>query len=182
MVKGVMAMANLPSGATLDQWISQCAEGNTHALEQLYRATSPAVYAYLLSVLKDTHDAQDLLHETYLNIWTGAAGYRSQSKPMAWILTIGKNLCMRQLRNQSKPSPPPEEWMAYTPDSGEMTQEDRWIIRQCMEQLSEEARQIVVLHAVAGFKHWEIAKFLDLPLSTVLSKYHRSIQKLRAMF
>ena len=100
---------------------------------------------------------------------------------MAWILTIGKNLCIGQLRDRSNQAPPLEEWMAYTPDSGEMTQEDKWIIRQCMEQLSDEARQIVVLHAVAGFKHREIAKLLGLPLSTVLSKYHRSIHKLKAM-
>lgn len=175
-------MANVPSGAALDQWISQCAAGDSRALEQLYRATSPAIYAYLLSVLKDTHDAQDLLHETYLNVWTGSGSYRSQGKPMAWILTICKNLCMRQLRDRNKPSLPLEEWMAYTPDSDEMTQEDKWVIRQCMEQLSGEARQIVVLHAVSGLKHREIAKLLDLPLSTVLSKYHRSIRKLKAMF
>ena len=175
-------MANVPSGATLDKWISQCAAGDSHALEQLYRETSPAVYAYLLSVLKDTHDAEDLLHETYLNVWTGSGGYRSQGKPMAWILTIGKNLCMRQLRNRNKQPTPLEEWMEYTPDSDEMTQEDKWVIRQCMEQLPEDARQIVVLHAVSGFKHREIAKLLDLPLSTVLSKYHRSVRKLKAMF
>ena len=175
-------MANIPSGATLDQWISLCAAGDSRALEELYRATSSAVYAYLLSVLKDTHEAEDLLHETYLNVWTGSGGYRSQGKPMAWILTIGKNLCMRQLRGQNKENAPLEEWKAYTPDSEGMTQEDKWVIRQCMEQLPEEERQIVVLHAVSGFKHRQIAQLLELPLSTVLSKYHRSIKKLKAMF
>lgn len=178
-------MANVtpvPSSAVLDQWIFQCAQGDSHALEQLYRATSPAVYAYLLSVLKNSQDAEDALHDTYLNIWTGAAGYRSQGKPMAWIMTIGKNLCLRQLRSQSRQASPLEEWMEYTPDSGEMTQEDKWVIQQCMEQLPDDARLIVVLHAVAGFKHREIAKMLELPLSTVLSKYHRSIRKLKALF
>ena len=178
-------MANLtpvPSGKTLDQWIYQCAEGNTHALEQLYKATSPAVYAYLLSVLKDSHDAEDMLHDTYLSIWSGASSYRSQGKPMAWIFTIGRNLCLKQLSGGNKESAPLEEWMEYTPDSGEMTQEDKWLIRQCMDQLSPEERQIVTLHAVAGFKHREIAQFLSLPLSTVLSKYHRAIRKLKAMF
>ena len=178
-------MANVtpvPSSAALDQWIFQCAEGDSHALEQLYRATSPAVYAYLLSVLKNSQDAEDALHDTYLKVWSGAAGYQSQGKPMAWILTIGKNLCLKQLHSQSKQTSSPEEWMEYAPDSGEMTQEDKWVIRQCMEQLSDDARQIVVLHAVAGFKHREIAKMLDIPLSTVLSKYHRSIHKLKALF
>jgi RNA polymerase sigma-70 factor (ECF subfamily) len=49
-----------------------------------------------------------------------------------------------------------------------------------MERLSDEERQIIVLHAVAGFKHREIGEMLDLALPTVLSKYHRAIKKLRA--
>ena len=48
-----------------------------------------------------------------------------------------------------------------------------------MELLSDEERQIVILHAVAGFKHRETAKFLALPLSTILSKYNRAIKKLK---
>ena len=38
---------------------------------------------------------------------------------------------------------------------------------------------IIVQHAVIGFKHQEIADDLDLPLSTVLSKYRRALMKLR---
>ena len=46
--------------------------------------------------------------------------------------------------------------------------------------LSDTERQIVVLHAVSGFKHREIAAMLNLPLPTVLSKYNRAIKKLRS--
>ena len=45
--------------------------------------------------------------------------------------------------------------------------------------LSDTERQIVVLHAVSGFKHREIAACLELPLATVLSKYHRAIKKMK---
>lgn len=48
-----------------------------------------------------------------------------------------------------------------------------------MKQLTDQERQIVMLHAVAGFKHREIAELLELPLSTVLSKYRRALKKLR---
>lgn len=175
-------IASVPSSATLDQWIFQCADGDPHALEQLYNATSTAVYAYLLSVLKNSHDAEDALHDTYLKIWSGASSYRSQGKPMAWILTIGKNICLKLLKHQDKQMSRAEEWMEYTPHSPEMTQEDKWVLQHCLEQLTDDARQIVILHVVSGFKHREIAQLLDLPLSTVLSKYHRSIRKLKALF
>ena len=50
-----------------------------------------------------------------------------------------------------------------------------------MEQLKEEERNIVLLHLLWGFKHREIATILNSNLSTVLSKYHRAIKKLKGM-
>lgn len=48
-----------------------------------------------------------------------------------------------------------------------------------MRELADEERQILMLHAVTGMKHREIAELLQLSLSTVLSKYHRALKKLR---
>ena len=49
------------------------------------------------------------------------------------------------------------------------------------EKLNEEEREVVVLHLVSGLKHREIAKMLDKPLSTILSKYNRAIAKLKTV-
>ena len=49
-----------------------------------------------------------------------------------------------------------------------------------LSALSDEERQIVTLHALTGLRHREIAALLELPLPTVLSKYHRAIRKMRA--
>ena len=163
----------------LDNWIAAIAGGNTDALASLYQDTSASVYAYALSVLKNSHDAEDVLHDCYLSIWTAAASYRSAGKPMAWILTIAKNLCLKQLRSSSRTEALPEQWK-NSPESAEMAAEDKVVLRQCMEALSDTERQILVLHAVSGFKHREIAACLELPLPTVLSKYHRAIKKMKA--
>ena len=48
-----------------------------------------------------------------------------------------------------------------------------------MRLLSDEERQVVMLHAVSGLRHREIATLLEQPLSTVLSRYHRALAKLR---
>ncbi len=50
-----------------------------------------------------------------------------------------------------------------------------------LARLGAEEGQIVLLHAVTGLKHREIAQLLELPLSTVLSKYHRGLKKLKAL-
>ena len=53
-------------------------------------------------------------------------------------------------------------------------------MQQALATLGEEERRIILLHAVTGLKHREIAALLELPLSTVLSKYNRALKKMRA--
>ena len=57
--------------------------------------------------------------------------------------------------------------------------EDRVVLEAALRLLTGEERRIVMLHAVAGLKHRETAELLELPLSTVLSKYRRALKKLK---
>ena len=182
------AVSQTPTGAfraendaaALDACLAEIAENSPSALAELYRRTSAAVYGFALSILKNTHDAEDVLHDCYVGIYSAAASYRSEGKPMAWVLTIARNLCLLKLRERGKAAELSEEDWArqpapeYGPDA-----EDRLVLEECMKSLTDEERQIVTLHAVAGFRHREIAQALELPLPTVLSKYSRAIKKLK---
>ena len=55
------------------------------------------------------------------------------------------------------------------------------VLEKVLHTLTDSERQIVMLHAVAGVKHREIAAILDMPTATVLSKYSRAIKKLRTV-
>ena len=67
--------------------------------------------------------------------------------------------------------------MVRTDESGSIL--DKVILQDALNTLDFEERQIVILHSLTGMKHREIAEILDLPTGTVLSKYNRSIKKLR---
>ena len=168
-----------PASDALEACIARIEAGQTDALAELYDQTRVSVYSFALSMLKNVQDAEDVLHDCYLNVHAAAAGYRPQGKPLAWLLTITRNLCLRKLRQRSKTADaPPEDWERVLQQRPAVTPEDRVLLRACMQQLTDTERQIVALHAVAGFKHREIAHMLDLGLSTVLSKYHRALKKL----
>lgn len=173
------------SADELDAYISRIASDNDNkeAFTALYAQTSTSIYAFALSILKNTHDAEDVLHDCFVNIHAAAADYKSIGKPMAWIMTITRNLCMLKLRERKKVADlEPEMWEPFLEFREEVTAEDRLMIDECLNRLTDEERQIVVLHLVSGFKHREIAQFLKLPLATVLSKYHRAIKKLKRIF
>ena len=165
----------------IDSCLQALSGGDKSVLSELYSLTSDSVYGFALSMLKNTHDAQDVMHDCYINICAAVSGYKSSSKPMAWIMTITKNLCLHKFRERSRTADiPPEDWESYLQSNTALTAEDRIIIAGCMTVLSDEERQIVLLHAVSGYKHREIAAFTSMPLATVLTKYNRAIKKLRA--
>lgn len=164
----------------LDEYLGKIADGDREALAAIYQATSESVYGYALSILKNPYDAQDVMQDCYLCINSAAHMYHSEGKPMAWILTIVRNLCMKNMRGRTRiVSITDEDWNPTLQEPDTLPVEDRMMLSACMKALGDDERQIVVLHAVSGLKHREIASLMGLPLATVLSKYHRAIKKLK---
>ena len=165
--------------AFLDRCIEETATGNMEGFKKLYTETKSSVYGFALSILKNPDDAEDVLQDCYVKVHSAAGDYKSQGKPMAWILTITKNLCLQLIRDKKKQADIPEEdWEKYIGENDAVSAEDNIVLTEILQTLSEDERQIVVLHAVSGLKHREIADFMKIPLSTVLSKYNRSLKKL----
>lgn len=163
----------------LESLLLDMTRGDQEALAQLYHRTRTAVFGLTLSYLKNRHDAEDVTQDTFVRAWENAPSYRPQGKPMAWLLTIARNLSLMKLREKDRTeSLPEEDWALPGPDDA-LTTEDRTVLSAAMFVLEDEEQRIVLLHAVTGLKHREIAESLSLPLSTVLSKYHRALKKLR---
>lgn len=166
----------------LDLYIERIANYDKDALAGLYHMTSASVYSFALSLLKKIQDAEDVLHDTYLQVYKTAASYKSMNKPLAWILTIARNLSLMKLRNRKKiVDSKPQDWNSAFEAIPSVTAEDRLVLVSCMDKLTDEERQIIMLNTVSGYKHREVAGFLKIPLSTALSKYHRAIKKLRIL-
>lgn len=182
----MMALTTEHSGtgdrAELDRLLRAVAAGDREALAQLYRQTHAAVYGLSLSYLKNAHDAQDVTQDTFVRIWDNAPQYRSAGSPMGWILTVARNLALMELRKRQRYGElDGREWDAIPREDTSLSPEDRAVLQDALAALAEEERRIVVLHAVAGLKHRETAALLELPLATVLSKYHRALKKLKAL-
>lgn len=164
----------------LDELIMNSAVGDECSFERLYNQTRRSVYSYAMSVLKHPQDAEDVLHDCFVKVYLNAGSYVSQGKPMAWLLTIAKNLCFQKLRERTHTvSLSDEQWENLFEANENISKAEKLTIRSLVELLGDDERIIVILHAVSGLKHREIAEFMSLPISTVLSKYHRAVKKLR---
>ena len=153
------------------------------ALEELYYQTERTLYAYILSNVKNHDETLDLMQETYIKIMSAAHLYKPMGKPLAWMFTIARNLYVSKLRKQKREVNLDSEIIendlnfSYVKDY-----EDKLVLETALDILNKEEREIVLLYAVSGLKHKEIAENLELNLSTTLSKYHRALKKIRNYF
>lgn len=165
----------------LQQLLIRIAGGERDALAELYQRTRTAVYGLALSYLKNAQDAQDLAQDVYVQVWDCAVQYRPTGSPMGWLLTVCRNLCLMRLRRGERHATlSEEEWNAIPAQECGLDADERTLLQGALAKLADEERRIVLLHAVAGMKHREIAALLELPLPTVLSKYHRALKKMRS--
>lgn len=165
--------------AELERLLRGVARGDTEALSELYGRTHGAVYALALSMTGNAQQAEDLAHDAYLRVWDYAGSYRAKGRPMAWILAVTRNLCLMELRkNRRRADLTEDQWNAIPADV-RVSGDDRAALQTALSGLGPDERQVVLLHATSGLRHREIAKLLDMPLGTVLSKYRRAIEKLR---
>lgn len=166
----------------LEELLQKISQGDVAALEVFYTETKGALYSYALSILKNGHDAEDVLQDCYVQVYTKAGTYQAQGKPMAWLMTIVKNLCLIKLGEQKRLQSLPEDYGdTYWDDDRSSDIGNRIILQTILRELPEEDREIILLHVLFGYKHREIASSMKLPLSTVLSKYNRTLKKIRKM-
>jgi len=165
----------------LDECIFAIAKNDLSYMNELYIYTHVQVYSYVLSILKNKHDAEDVTHDTYVTVYNNAHLYKSRGKPLAWLITIAKNLSLTKLNDRNRFDNNDISQYQIADEKG-LSSVDRVTLETCLNHLNDEERQVVVLHAISGFKHREIVQILDMSLSGVLSKYNRAMKKLKTQY
>ena len=144
--------------------------------------------AYTLArhLLRDEHDAQDVVQETYLRAWRHFADFR-EGDEKAWLLTIVRNCCYTWRRGQQG-----RDAVSYddeqhglrdshkaATDARAIAGSERESLASAIGMLSSEFREALVLREVEGFSYREIARITGAPIGTVMSRLARAREQLR---
>jgi RNA polymerase sigma factor (sigma-70 family) len=149
-----------------DVALAAIAAGRLEALEGLYQGMRVAVFAVSFAVVGDRSVAEDLVHDTFVRVCERADSYRPGSNARGWILGFARNLSIDVLRRRGREYPVEEiEQAAEDHGFGTLV----WV--GALMGLSPLEREIVVLHALGGLTHREIAAHLRLAQGTVRWKY-----------
>lgn len=158
----------------LDGLMERVAKGDNEAFARLYDEVGKGVFAFAYSYLRNPADAEDVTQEVFLAVKRKAYLYRAGTDVRAWIFQITKNLALDELRRRKRRGDSLEDLKKEPAVEPHLP-----ALNLMTRALDETEREIVLLHAVWGYKHREIAEMKSMPLGTVTWKYNSAIEKLK---
>ena len=145
-----------------------------------------AAYNLARWLTRNDHDAEDLAQEAYLRALKAFDGFRGDDG-RAWLLTIVRNTCytwLRQNRMEDLTEVYDEEIHTVKRDSSNpetllLESADAQLLRQALEELPVEFREVLVLRELEGMSYREIADLMSVPVGTVMSRLARGRERLQ---
>jgi RNA polymerase sigma-70 factor (ECF subfamily) len=171
--------------------IDRVAQRDDAALKALYDLTARKLYGLALRVVANSERAEDVLQESFLQIWRNAPDYRaSLSPPMAWLALIVRSRALDSLRRRAAErghlTQELDDTLADTlkgdapdPMDTSLASQQAWALHQCLQQLEHKQREVISLAYLRDLSHGELAGQLRLPLGTVKTWIRRGLERLR---
>jgi RNA polymerase sigma-70 factor, ECF subfamily len=164
----------------LDAALKRAFAGDSTAFAELVREHQSMVFSIACHYLQDRSLAEDLAQEVFLELYQNLGRIQSPAHLAFWLRRVTANRCIDQGRRKFRRR---EMALENTP---EPTASDRPAdpflserLRQGLAMLPEKQRMVVILRFQEGLGPAEIAEALDMPVNTVKSTLHRSLEELR---
>jgi RNA polymerase sigma factor (sigma-70 family) len=161
---------------------------NTARFEQTVLPHMDAAYNLARWLTRNEHDAQDMVQEAYLRAFKFFNAFRGVDG-RAWLLTIVRNTCytwLHQNRAHEITTMFDEEIHSVDSDTSNpatlaLRSADHQLLREALDELPVEFREVVVLRDLEGFSYKEIADITNIPAGTVMSRLARARERLKQL-
>jgi RNA polymerase sigma-70 factor (ECF subfamily) len=162
----------------MDDQIKEAQRGSREALNRLIADHYAAVYRFCARRLGEEL-AKDAAQDVFLTMQKNLKTYQGASAFSTWLFGIAHNRTRELIRSKKKEPLPLSEWLADGSGPAEEGLIAKESLRQALASLSEDHRQVVLMHEIEGFKYCEIAGILSIPEGTVKSRLHHAFLSLR---
>lgn len=158
--------------------LQHIAAGDKKALAELYRAYERPVYKFIVSRLNDPHEAADILHDVFMDIWRVAGSFEGRSQVKTWIFGIAYRKVIDVHRKRARVTLTDE--VPETGDSQDAAdtsygaQQEAAHLRYCVGMLSDEHRTAISLAFYEDMTCAEISEIAGVPEGTIKSRLHHA--------
>jgi RNA polymerase sigma factor (sigma-70 family) len=147
-----------------------------------------AAYNLARWLMRNEHDAEDMVQEAYLKAFRHQAGYRGDDgRP--WLLAIVRNTCYDRLKQHGVRDNSAFDERIHSvghsttnPETSLLEKEKTELLREALGALSPEYREVLVLRELEELSYVEIASITKIPIGTVMSRLSRARKQLQESF
>ena len=165
---------------------SRIVGGDRDAFALLYDRFAPILFSFCVRILRDGRDAEDVLQETFVQVWRDARRFDPDRASLkTWLFTIARSRALdryrsRRSQDQKLVSEPADVLDVGSGEDLQNTSLLKQYVARHMAKLSENERKVLTLAYFDGYTQEEIAANLKEPLGTVKSRARSGLAKLQA--
>src|SRR6516164_6892925 len=174
--KPVLSIIWPPPDQTL---IESVADGDKHALEQLFTRHSARIYRFVLRITGNAALSEDIVSEVFLEVWRRPGRFEGKAQVSTWMFAIARNKALQALRSRwQKPSDGDGAAEvvdnADDPEAAVHEKSRSIVLRKCLSRLSPAQREIVDLVYYHEKSVAEVAQIVGIPAGTVKTRMFRA--------
>ncbi|WP_020179178.1 sigma-70 family RNA polymerase sigma factor [Methylopila sp. M107] len=163
--------------------IGRIAAGDRTAMRTLYARHSTRAFRFLIRLVRDEGRAEDLMNDTFFDVWRQASRFEGRSSVSTWILSIARFKALSAMRRTTEKELEPEvaEAVEDDADNPEVTSQKlskAQAMRRCLDLLSAEHREIVDLVYYHEKSVEEASEIIGIPAATVKTRMFYARKKL----
>jgi RNA polymerase sigma-70 factor (ECF subfamily) len=152
--------------------------GDREALRFLYLRYKNNVYGYVLSILRDEHEAEDVTQHVFLKLMLVIHKYQPRTVPFsAWVIRVARNVAVDHQRQRR--ALPVEEVYDVSVPADDSDRQRRWGLEQALRTLPDDQRDVVLLRHLVGLSPGEIATQMGRTEASIHGLHHRARHALR---
>ena len=166
---------------------------DTAALAELYDRHSRLLFGLVLKIVRDRAEAEEILQEVFIRVWTRAELYDSRlGGPRPWLVRLARNCAIDRLRarrtrdavnqpalDEAKAHPALSSVHVPTPEAVVIHAERRGTVVEALARLPAEQARLIEAAFFEGYTHSELATLFGLPLGTVKTRIRAGLMTMR---
>ncbi len=172
-------MNKLKTGAEIAQLLEKGIKGDRFAIKGVYQECVRDMISVSYKILNNTQDAEDVFQEAFLKSLKKINTLKNKNSYKSWLKRIVVNDSLQKIKGKFK-------WNEIDEYEIEEDEEEAWYseisldnINAAIQNLPNGSRQIISLYLLEGYKHREIADFLNVSISTSKSQYQYALKSLK---
>ncbi len=160
--------------------IEESAGGSREAFRDLFGKYVSRIHALCLRISADKDVAEDLTQEVFISAWEKLSSFRHECRFSTWLHRIAVNKYLMHLRSSgSGPHSDNEMNEENVPVERSNAADQRIDLEKSIAKLPQQARTVLVLHDIEGYKHHEISEMMGIETGTSKAHLHRARKLLR---